>query len=236
MTTHSRFLAVSFFLASTKALALTPFVGDYAVFDGDKRLGSAQLSLKALPNGKLEFVTHTEGKGGMAGFLGAEIKERSVLSVNTERLQSHHYRYEQSVAFRDRHRQIDFDYRAGTVAEDDGKRQSSYRLTSAALDRHAVVLALALDLSKNGAPGEHQVAHKGALSAWQFKVIGEESLVLGGIKLDTVKIERLRENSERSTISWHARAFDFLPVQIEQIEPNGDRYRLQWLRWIEEPK
>jgi hypothetical protein len=45
----------------------------------------------------------------------------------------------------------------------------------------------------------------------------------------------LRENSERSTLSWHAARWSFLPVVIEQIEPDGKRYRMVLKRWRIEP-
>jgi len=226
--------------AAFAASAVTPFEGEYAVFENDKRIGTAKLSLQMTGKNRFTFLTDTEGDRGLAGFLGAEIHERSDLERVDGRLRSRHYWYEQNVAFRTRKRVIGFDYDKQVASEDDGKNPSRYAIGKHVFDRHAVVLGLAEELAQ-AKPGQPivslspSVAHKGEVSAWQFQVLAKETVVTGEGSVETLKVQRMRANKERVTSSWHAKRWGYLPVRIEQVEPDGERFRMELLRWKQVP-
>ncbi len=67
------------------------------------------------------------------------------------------------------------------------------------------------------------VASKGKIESWRFLVVGTEEIQTGNGRISAVRVERVRENSERKTVSWHASAYRYLPVKVEQIEPDGER-------------
>lgn len=223
-------------LFSTELQALSPFAAEYDVLENGKRIGGATLELSRSGADGWRFATTTEGEGGVAGLLGARISESSELLQDEDgALRTVDYRYSQEVAWRDRKRSLSIDPRTGAAVEADRKRNWSYATQGPVLDRHAVVLAVSKDLLESGKPAPHAVAHRGEVEDWSFVQRGEEnvSTALGVFK--ATKLERLRENSERSTLSWHAARWGFLPVAIEQIEPDGKRYRMVLKRWRIEP-
>ena len=67
------------------------------------------------------------------------------------------------------------------------------------------------------------VASKGKLEEWRFLVAGTEQVDTGSGRVEAIRVERLRDNPERKTVSWHAPKYGYLPVKVEQIEPDGER-------------
>jgi hypothetical protein len=242
-TKHSRWMRpanwwplLASLLLSTELYALTPFAADYDVLENGKRIGSAKLDLIRSGPDRWTFSTVTEGEGGVAGLLGARISERSELQLDADgQLRTVDYRYNQEVAWRDRTRSLVIDPKTGAAQEQDRKRSWTYPTSGPVLDRHAVVLAVSLDLSESGHPQSHAVAHKGEVDDWTFDELGEERVQTDLGDLPAIKLERVRQNKERSTISWHAASWKYLPVVIEQVEPDGKRYRMVLQRWRKAP-
>lgn len=215
--------------------ALSPFAADYDVLENGKRIGGASLELTRSGD-RWRFTTVTEGQGGMAGFLGARIAETSELQLDGEGvLRTLDYRYSQEVAWRDRNRSLRIDPASGEVHETDRKRKWTYASRGPVLDRHAVVLAVSMDLAASGTPARHAVAHGGEVETWTFADRGEERVATDLGDMQALKVERVRENPGRSTVSWHAPRWQHLPVVIEQVEPDGKRYRMVLKRWRKPP-
>lgn len=222
-------------LAAPMAQALEAFAGEYEVYQDGDRIGVAQLKLTAIVDGKWLFTTVTEGEGGMAGFLGARVEETSTLYEQDGQLGTRQYAYKQKVAWRDRERSLQVDMASGAVDERDRKQRWNYHAEGPVLDRHALVLAVSQDLAADGQVHPHAVAHKGEVSEWRFEQGQPENVVTGVGTMRAVRLERIRDNKERRTISWHAEQFGWLPVVIEQIEPDGKQYRMQLKRWTLAP-
>lgn len=223
-------------LLSAELFALSPFSAEYDVLENGKRIGSASLELTRTDDDHWTFSTVTQGQAGMAGFLGARISESSELLVDEQgTLRTVDYRYSQEVAWRDRNRSLRIDPQTGQAQESDRKRKWSYTTNGPVLDRHAVVLAVSIDLARSGKPQTHAVAHRGEVEDWEFAEHGETTVETALGNMPAIKLERVRENAERSTLSWHAKRWKYLPVAIEQIEPDGKRYRMVLKRWKKAP-
>lgn len=220
-------LSLSGWLASTplSAATLSPFTARFDVLDDGKRVGRATLTLRREGSDWI-FTTDTQGERGLAGFLGAKIQEESRFREANGQLSGLSYRYRQKISFRDRKRSIDFDWATRRAREDDGKNRSEYALSEATIDRHIAVLALMLDLGAGRKTFAHPVAYKGEVEAWRFRQTGRERLDTPTGALDTVRLERIRDNATRRTVSWHAETLGWMPVRIEQVEPDGERYTL----------
>lgn len=220
-------LSLSCWLGSTPltAATLSPFTARFDFLDDGQRVGRATLTLRREGRDWV-FTTDTQGERGLAGFLGAKIHEQSRFRESGGQLSGLSYRYRQKISFRERKRSIDFDWSARRAREDDGKTRSEYALTGATIDRHMAVLALMLDLGAGRNTFAHPVAYKGQVESWRFRQSGRERLNTPAGALDTVRLERVRDNAARRTVSWHAESLGWLPVRIEQVEPDGERYTL----------
>jgi hypothetical protein len=207
------------------AVAIEPFQASFAVSRNGKELGVMQMQLTHPRPGEALFVSRTEGKGGLAGFLGVTIDERSELNVDASRISTRSYRYKQQMVGRKRARELDV-AADGSVSEVDNGKSWTYRAADAVLDRHAVVLGIAAKLADgvpNGSVFDLPVASKGEAENWRFLVVGDELVETGNGRMQAIRVERVRENAERKTVSWHAVDYGFLPIKVEQIEPDGER-------------
>ncbi len=201
-----------------------PFEADYSVSRNGKALGDMRSRLSRAGDTSLVYRSVTEGRNGLAGLLGVRIEEESHLGVDGSGLHSSAYRYRQEMVARKRERALKIEA-DGRVHESDNDRKWEYTASGGAFDRHSVVLAIALRLREGVGDGvvfDVPVADKGAVEPWRFLVAGRERIDIGEGDIDTIRIERVRKDSERKTVSWHAPDMDFMPVKVEQVEPDGE--------------
>jgi hypothetical protein len=207
------------------AVAIEPFQASFAVSRNGKELGIMKMTLTAARPDEWLFVSKTEGKGGLAGLLGVSIDERSELTVGESGMATRSYRYRQDMVGRHRSRELSV-AADGSVSEVDNGKNWKYKADEAVFDRHAVVLGIAAKLAggvPDGAVFDLLVASKGEVENWRFLVVGNELVETGNGRLEAIRVERVRENSERKTVSWHAVDYNYLPVKVEQIEPDGEQ-------------
>lgn len=207
------------------AMAVEPFHASFSVSRNGKALGTMKMALTAARDDAWLFVSQTEGKGGLAGFLGVTIDERSELSVGASGFATRSYSYRQDMVGRHRERALSV-AADGRVNERDHDKSWQYQTSEAVLDRHAVVLGIAAKLAEgvsNGAVFDLPVAAKGKAESWRFLVVGSEVVETGNGRMEAIRVERVRENADRKTVSWHAVDYNYLPVKVEQIEPDGEQ-------------
>lgn len=214
---------------SSHVIAAEPreFRADYELYRNGKLMGASTITLSKVRSG-YQFRTESASEGGMIGLLGgAKIAEVSDFSIGDQGYLPERYSYKQSVSLKRRKREITFDWKQKWAREDDGDAVVSYLLPEGALDRNLVVLALAEDLRNGVESLNHVVAYKGEASNWEFKNSGVEQVRTAAGLIAATRVERIRENKERSTISWHAQKYDFLPIKIEQREPDGESLEMR---------
>jgi hypothetical protein len=220
-------LAAAVFSLSQASAAPRLFQADYELYRNGKLMGSSKITLTRTRKG-YQFETFSQSEGGWASLVGgAEIKETSEFALVNDKFQSQLYRYQQSVSLKKRKRDISFDWTKNAAREDDGDNVVSYLLSPGALDRNLVVLALAEDLKNKTPVLAHAVAYKGEATMWTFKNAGAQTVATKMGNISAVKVDRVRDNKGRSTASWHAEKYDYLPVKIEQIEPDGERIEMR---------
>jgi hypothetical protein len=202
---------------------LQPFHADYQVLRNGKELGHATMDLQSAANGDWEFSSQTHGTAGMAKLAGLDVVEKSTFRWNAGKPQGLHYSYAQKAAIKSRDLAIDFDWPAKSAVVRDNGKSIAIPLDQPAMDRHLVTLALMADLKSGATQLDYQVAEKDKVSDQHYVQGSRETLALAGGSIDAIKVERDRGgDSKRSTTSWFAPQRGFLPVQIEQVEKNGE--------------
>ena len=202
---------------------LQPFHADYQVLRNGKELGHATMDLHPSANGDWEFSSQTHGTAGMAAMVGLDVVEKSTFRWNAGKPQGLHYSYAQKAAIKSRELAIDFDWPAKSAMVRDNGKSITIPLDQPAMDRHLVTLALMADLKSGATELTYQVAEKDKVSDQRYAQGSHETLALAGGNIDAIKVARDRGgDSRRSTTSWFAPQRAFLPVQIEQVEKNGE--------------
>lgn len=225
----SLLLCVCVAIAHADTAPLLAFNADYQVLRNGKELGHATLRLRAQENDTWEFSSQTRGTAGMASLLGLDIVEKSTFRWHEGQPQGLHYNYAQKAAIKSRDVTIDFDWQSKTANTNDNGRKADVALDAPAMDRHLVTLALMADLAIGAADFNCRVVEKDKISDQHYVQSGHETLSLPAGSIEAVKVERDRGDSKRHTTSWFAPRRGFLPVQIEQVEKNGETITLRLL-------
>ncbi len=200
---------------------LPPFHGDYVVLRNGKELGNATLDLRNAGSA-WQFDSHTHGTSGVAAIVGVDIQEKSTFTWNANQPECLNYSYSQK-ALKSKSTSITCDWTARSASIDDNGKPGNVALSKPAMDRHLVALALMADLKAGTSSFTYPVIDKTQVSDQQYVQAGHETVALGSGNIDTVKVTRDRGgDAKRSTTYWFAPQKNWMPVQIEQVEKNGE--------------
>lgn len=201
---------------------LPPFQADYQVLRNGKELGRATLSLQQGANGTWEFSSQTRGTKGMASLVGLDIVEKSTFHWRDAMPEGLRYSYAQDAAIKSRQRSTEFDWTAHEARSSDGKGSWVAPLRGNAMDRNLVTVALMSALKSGSTDLTFPVVDKDRVAEQRYVVGGREPLSVPAGSIEAVRVDRQRDDGRRTTTSWFAPQRGFLPVQIEQVEKNGE--------------
>lgn len=120
---------------------------------------------------------------------------------------------------------LTYDQSAGIANYRGKKKQRQIRLDGEYLDKLTYQVQLQRDLIGGMTPLQYQVIDRGKLKQYNFEITGEEIVNTALGPINTVKVHRVREDSDRETYMWFAPQMNYLLVQIWQDE-NGDDHRI----------
>ncbi len=207
------------------------FYAEYvAKFDG--------LPIRAKGVRQLDRVNNNEYRlTSSATSILAKITETSTFTVTGDRLEPHRYDYSRGGLGKNRKAFLAFDYSGGNLLHEDGTSE----LIAGTLDKLSYQYQLRLDLAKLAACAdsadllEYTVADGDKLKHYEFRLAGEEVLDTPVGALNTVRLERVRENdSDRQTTFWLAKDHDYLLTRFKQ-EESGKGFELNLQSFSFEP-
>lgn len=179
---------------------------------------NAKRELKQLDNGLYELSFRAKS-------WAAKLDEVSTFRLDGSSIQPANYQYTQSALGKKRERSLAFhraEQRISSTEKDNTQDISNTNNT--ALDKLNYQLQLQFDLLNNKTDLQYNIADKGRLKSYRFDIIGEETLDTALGQLTTVKVNVIRENTHKTTHIWFAKDWDYLLVQLKQLE--GDKQKL----------
>jgi len=209
-------------MAATDAAPVAPFQADYEVLRNGKELGRATLTLRAAGAGTWEFSSQTKGTKGMASLLGVDVMEKSTFRWHEGQPEGLRYMYSQEAAIKSRQRSTEFDWQTHEAQSRDGNQVWTAPLQTSAMDRNLVTIALMAQLKSGAHDLAFKVVDKDKVADQRYAQGAHETLSLPAGKIEAVRVERQRTDNSRTTTSWFAPQRNWLPVQIEQVEKNGE--------------
>ncbi len=208
--------------ASLMAAELQPFSASYTA--DWKQLpfsGKAERSLQLQEDGswKLDFS---------ASMLIAGLNETSWLKIHNGDVQPQKYRYSRNGMGKSKKVKHDFDWTAQVVTGSDRGTPVKVTLIQGVQDKSSYQLALQRDIADGKTSMSYQVLDGDELDTYDFRVLGEESVETMVGTVDAIKVERVRDptQSQRKTILWFAKDWDFLLVRLQQVEKDGKEYQI----------
>lgn len=221
-------LVLSALVPAGSALAdspIAPFTAEYASMRNGSEIARTTIEWKRNGDATWTLRTTTKGSSSLAKMAGLDVTEESVLRWNDGRPETIRYDFRQDVAFKNKHRHGEFDWKTGEVQMVDGQNDVRYGLVPDTIDRHALTIALASDLSRHANSFSYKVATKDAIEDVSYTSCGETRLTVPAGTFATHCLERVR--NKRTSTSWFAESNGWIPVQIEQVEKKGDTVTLK---------
>lgn len=181
-------------------------------------IGETQVELAAQAAGQYLYRTHTYSTGITSLFSDDDLLESSLFKLHQQQLRPLEYRFDHIGRKKERHAYLKFDWQAGEVANTVEGHTWEMKIPRHAMDKLIVQLAVMLDLDAGKKDFKYAVADGGKLKEYQFAITGEETIRTPAGEYQTIKLERLRKDNDRSTYFWCAPSLNYLPVRIKQIE------------------
>lgn len=185
-------------------------------------IGQTRWQLTPAGDGRYVYSSHSEAIGVAKLLRDERIEERSEWRFSRGgAVTPLHYTYTRSGGKRERAVQVRFDWQGGRVHNTLNGDSWSAPVEPGTLDKLVYVLELMRELANGAREATYEVADGGKVKTYRLKVVGEERVetVLG--PLDTLVVERRRDDDNESTVVWCAPALRYLPVKVEHREDEG---------------
>ncbi|WP_016954751.1 DUF3108 domain-containing protein [Catenovulum agarivorans] len=223
------------FNASAQAVetqALTPFTAKYKVSKGRLNLGSAKRQLSQIGENRFTFSYFSDLS---LLILSDHRRETSELVVNQQQVKPLRYLFKREGTGSDKSTTLDFSNGQVLDVETDKKIEVASDIQW--YDEVSYQLQLKLDL----AAGKQEmiyylVNHKKKDKLYHFKVVGEEVIEVPAGKIETVKLQRIRDDSsDRVTEFWLAPKLGYLLVRIRQERDGSEVADAQLEQYVFNP-
>lgn len=205
--------------ASLGATELKPFNASYSA--NWKVLpfsGKAERSLKRSGNNwQLEFH---------ASAVVASITETSNFAYSGQQITPLGYSLKRSGLGKSKHNQQQYDHATDRLTWQQLKQTPQQAaIVPQALDQFSAQFALQLDVARGLKEMSYLVQEGSQIEEYRFRVLGTETITTAAGKLQATRVERVRDgNKKRQTHLWFANDWDFLLVQLLQVESDGKEY------------
>lgn len=232
MTTMSWLPITTLLLASLLATAvatpvladntpLAPYRADYEVHRNGKAIGSSHTEL--IRQGETwTWRSQTAGERGMAWMVGLKVEQSMDFQWQDDLPRPMRSTYEQQATLGNRSVEVAYDWSAQRYHLKDRKGEHTHALETGATDRYGSGVSVAAMLARGETDFTLRVAHADGLRDWRFRVTGEETLESPGGPVRTLRVERVRDDDDRSTVTWVDPARNYVVVRMLQVE-DGDR-------------
>ena len=216
------FALALFALPGAQAADLKPFSASYTA------------DWKQLPMSGTAERSLTKGSDGnwtlnfKASMVIASLTESSTLRMDKDTLLPQTYHFERGGLGKAKTVDLDFDWSAKKVTGTDRGDAITLPLNRGVLDKSSYQLALQHDVAAGKKSMSYQVVDGDEIDTYDFRVLGEEKVQTKAGSIDAIKVERVRDptQSKRVTVLWFAKSWDYLLVQLQQVETDGKEYTI----------
>lgn len=216
---------LSLFCASAAfAEPLKPFTASYtADFTQLPFSGTAERSLSEKDGAwKLHFN---------AAMMLASLTEESTFKQKGDSLIPTQYRYDRSGLGSAKVIKQDFNWTNNRATGVDRKKTIDVAISTGVLDKSTYQIALQEDVAAGKQNMSYNVLDGDDLETYNFRVLGTSQVTTKVGTLDAIKVERIRETesnkaAKRQTTMWFAKDWDYMLVQLVQVEKDGKEYQI----------
>lgn len=212
-----RFLLLTLLLlpATLMAMDIAPFTAQYSVsFSGLG--GEVTTTLSADGDGRYVLENRTRAKGLARMARPRDAVERSQFLLDGDVLRPISFASEDGTRRNKRGSTIEFDWVNRTASTQYKGESRSIELSDGMLDRQLLQIAMMKDLRQGVTGTSYTVVDRLDEKVYEIMVTGEERVNVPAGSYDTLRIERQRPGSSRSSVMWCAPELNYLTVKMEQ--------------------
>lgn len=165
-------------------------------------------------------------------FLG-KVREQSLFTLEANGdVRPLEYRYNRSGLGRNRDAVLSFDWERNRVLNDVQSRPWEMDIPDGTLDKLLYQLKVRLDLEEAWLQNKpwpeltYHIADGGKTKVYRFTVMGTDVIDTPMGQFETIKVSRMREDKDYTTIVWLAPAYEFLLVRLRVFEEEDDGLEL----------
>ncbi|MBJ9977174.1 DUF3108 domain-containing protein [Pseudomonas sp. S75] len=213
-------LALAVLALPLQAADLKPFSASYtADWKQLPMSGTAERSLVKNANGTWDL-------NFKASMMIASLTEQSTVRMENDALLPLKYHFERGGLGKAKKVDLDFDWTSKKVTGSDRGDAISLPLNRGVLDKSTYQLALQHDVAAGKKSMTYPVVDGDEVDNYDFRVLGTEKVSTKSGQVEAVKVERVRDpsQSKRITELWFAKDWDYLLVQLRQVENDGKEY------------
>ncbi len=183
--------------------------------------GTASRSLKQGDGGNWELDFQ-------ASMLLASLKESSSFKVEGDTYLPQTYHWAREGLGKNKSTDLQFDWAQKQVTGSDRGDAVRLPLNRGQLDKSTYQLVLQHDVAVGKKSMSYQVIEGTDTDTYDFRVLGEEKVATQAGQIDAIKVERVRDptKSNRKTVLWFAKDWDYLLVRLYQQETDGKEYQI----------
>ncbi len=219
-------------IQSTSTSALTPFNAKYKVSKGRLNLGTAKRQLSQIGDNRFTFSYFSD-----LSFLilSDHRRETSELTIDNNQVSPIRYLFKREGTGSDKSTTLSF---AGNQVLDTEENQA---IEEAEADIHwydevSYQLQMKLDLAAGKTEMKYYlIDHKKRDKLYHFKVVNNETIEVPAGKINTVKLQRIRKDSDRLTEFWLAPDLGYLLVRIRQERDGSEVADAQLEKYVFTP-
>lgn len=201
-------------------IAIPPYHADYSVSRNSLAIGVAKFTLTENADGSYTYQSVTHPAGVAALFFSDVVTETTHFEVEDGAPRSLLYSFSQTGGSHEKAETIQFDWqkRAAYTGED-GKNRPT-RIETGTADRFLAQLLISLDAAAGKSGGQYTVLDHHELTTYTLSAQPVARLHTPAGEFDAVVLERKDPVKGRVMDFWLAPKLHYLPVQLQQREPD----------------
>ena len=174
--------------------------------------------LSQLDNGEQQLLFDADSWVG-------NITETSRFQWDGDTVQPQKYFYKRTGLGKNREAELTFDWDSKKVINDVQNQSWRMDINQNVQDKLSYQVQLQKDLIAGRENLVYSIADGGELKEYRFEIVARERLKTPIGAVDTVKVMRSRDDDDRVTYAWLAPKWNYLLIQLEQIE-DGDSHSI----------
>jgi hypothetical protein len=198
--------------------ALAPFKAEYAATRNGRALGTGELHLQQLADGRWSYGLRLTVRGWYRLALGSTQKSLSVFRIIDGRVMP-----ESFISDEDDQR-IAFNWTAGRVTGAVGRRKFDLPAQPGLLDTLSVQVAMMQELLAYRRPARFALVDEGRIKEYAYSAEGSEVITSPAGTFHTEIFSSRRPGSKKATYFWSAPALGYIPLKVER----RDGYDVEW--------